>query len=79
MNYRPFSLLPICGKIFERLLYKNIFYFLIENGLVSQNKSEFEPGDFNSVSMHKKMRFFTGISSVNVTKSAGNCGFGDIY
>ena len=31
--YRPVSLLPICGKIFERLLYKSIFYFFIESGL----------------------------------------------
>ena len=26
-NYRPISLLPICGKIFERLLYNKIFHF----------------------------------------------------
>ena len=29
-NYRPVSLLPICGKIFERLLY-NRFEHFIEN------------------------------------------------
>ena len=27
-NYRPISLLPICGKIFERLLYNEMFNFL---------------------------------------------------
>ena len=26
-NYRPVSLLPICGKIFERLLYDTMFDF----------------------------------------------------
>ena len=36
-NYRPVSILPICGKIFERLVYRNIFSFLIENSLISQN------------------------------------------
>ena len=44
-NYRPVSLLPICGKIFERLLYNEIFSFFIENGLISQKQSGFRPGD----------------------------------
>ena len=44
-NYRPVSLLPICGNIFERLLYNNMFSFLIENDLVSENQSGFKPGD----------------------------------
>ena len=44
-NYRPVSLLPICGKIFERLLYNNMFSFLIENDLISQNQSGFKPGN----------------------------------
>ena len=30
---------------FERLLYKNMFSFLIENHLISQNQSKFKPGD----------------------------------
>ena len=29
-NYRLFSLLPICDKIFEKLLYNSIFNFLLE-------------------------------------------------
>ena len=36
----------MCGKIFERLLYKEIFSFFIENGLISHNQSGFKPGDF---------------------------------
>ena len=44
-NYRPVSFLPICGKIFERLLYNEIFSFFIENGLISQKQSGFKPGD----------------------------------
>ena len=27
-NYRPVSLLPICGKIFEGLLYDTLIFFL---------------------------------------------------
>ena len=44
-NYRPVSLLPICGKIFERLIYNNLFEYFIENDLMSQNQSGFKPGD----------------------------------
>ena len=44
-NYRPISLLPICGKIFERLLYNKMFNFFITNHLISTNQSGFKPGD----------------------------------
>ena len=44
-NYRPISLLPIIGKIFERLLYNQMFEFFIRNDLISQNQSGFKSGD----------------------------------
>ena len=44
-NYRPVSLLPICGKFFERLTFNKMFKFFIENELISPNQSEFKPGD----------------------------------
>ena len=44
-NYRPVSLLPVCGKIFERLIFNEMFRFLIENNLISSNQSGFNPGD----------------------------------
>ena len=44
-SYRPISLLPIIGKIFERLLYNQMFEFFIGNDLISQNQSGFIPGD----------------------------------
>ena len=44
-NYRPISLLPVSGKIFERLLYDNMFKFFTENSLILQNQSGFKPGD----------------------------------
>ena len=43
-NYRPVSLLPICGKIFERLLYNRLYEYFIENELISSNQSCFKPG-----------------------------------
>ena len=43
-NYRPISLLPITGKIFERLICNRMFEFFIRNDLISQNQSGFRPG-----------------------------------
>ena len=43
-NYRPISLLPVCGKILERLIYKKMFEFFTENELISHNQSGFKPG-----------------------------------
>ena len=44
-NYRSISLLPICGKIFEKLIFKEMFKFFIENELILLNQSGFKPGD----------------------------------
>ena len=44
-NYRPVSLLPICGKIFDRLILNELFNFLLENNPISPNQSRFKPGD----------------------------------
>ena len=32
-NYRPVSLLPICGKILERLMFNEMFEFLLKINL----------------------------------------------
>ena len=44
-SYSPVSLLPICEKIFERLFFNELFNFLLENNLISLNKSRFKPED----------------------------------
>ena len=44
-NYRPISLLPICGKVLERLLYDSMFEFLIQNNLITPKQSGFKRGD----------------------------------
>ena len=38
-------MLPICGKIFERLIFNEMFMSLIENNLITSNQSGFKPGD----------------------------------
>ena len=43
-NYHPVSLLPICTKIFERIIY-NYTHDVIDNNLISQNHSGFKRGD----------------------------------
>ena len=44
-NYRLISLLPISGKIFQRLIYNKMFEYFIKNDLISHNQSGFKPGD----------------------------------
>ena len=44
-NYRPISLLPILAKVFERIIYKKLYNYLISNKLITKNQSGFRPGD----------------------------------
>ena len=44
-NYRPISLLPICSKIFEKILFNSIYNHFHENKLLSKHQSGFRPGD----------------------------------
>ena len=44
-NYRPISLLPIFGKIFEKIIYNKLFQYLQENKFLSDNQSGFRSGD----------------------------------
>ena len=44
-NYRPISLLPICGKMFERIIFNNLYSYLNANNLITKNQSGFRPGD----------------------------------
>ena len=39
------SLLHVCGKVLERLLFNKLFKFFIENKLISSNQSGFKPDD----------------------------------
>ena len=44
-NYRPISLLPICGKFFEKLTFNEMFKFFIINELISTYHLRFKPGN----------------------------------
>ena len=36
-NYRPISLLPICGKILEKIIFTHLYSYLHTNNLISKN------------------------------------------
>ena len=44
-NYRPINLLPIFGKIFERVIFKDLFNYFHKNELFTKCQSGFLPGD----------------------------------
>ena len=44
-NYRPISLLPICSKLFEKLVFNCLYSYLNNNNLITKNQSGFRPGD----------------------------------
>ena len=44
-NYGPVSLLPICGKIFQRLIFNYLFEYLEKSKLLSAHESGFQAID----------------------------------
>ena len=40
-NYRPISLLPICSKVFERVIFNSLYSYFIENNLITWRQSGF--------------------------------------
>ena len=44
-NYRPISLLPILAKVFEKIIFQNLYAYLNANNLITKNQSGFRPYD----------------------------------
>ena len=44
-NYRPISLLSVVSKILERIVFKHVYNFLRDHGLLTKLQSGFIPGD----------------------------------
>ena len=44
-NYGPVSLLPICSKIFERMIYDDMLKYFLDNNLITPKQFVFRPGN----------------------------------
>ena len=44
-NYRPISLLPICSKLFEKIIFNQLYSYFSDNNLITKNQSGFRSGD----------------------------------
>ena len=40
-NYQPVSWLPVCGKVFERLIFSSLYKYLEDDKLLSFHQSGF--------------------------------------
>lgn len=40
-NYRPISIIPVVAKVFERVVYDQVFTYLTENNIISNHQSGF--------------------------------------
>ena len=47
-NYRPISLLPVCEKILEKIIFDNLYTYLHRNDFITKIQSGFRPGDFTT-------------------------------
>ena len=44
-NYRPISVLPICSKLFEKVIYDNLYHYFETNNIFNINQSSLRAGD----------------------------------
>jgi hypothetical protein len=56
-NYRPISLLPILGKVFEKLYYKRLVSFLDRNNIISYTQYGFRKGRCTSDAINSFLEY----------------------
>ena len=59
-NYHPISLIPVAGKIFEKILHNNLYELFTEN-LISPNQSGFKPGESSINNFCPSLMKFTNL------------------
>ena len=65
-NCHPISFISVAGKIFERILYNNMYEIFTENNLISLNKSDFKPGDHVLTNVYPSLMKFTNLLTFEV-------------
>ena len=63
-NYRPVSILPIFGKIFEKIIYNRLYAFFTSKGILHDDQFGFRKGHSTSHALHKSVD--------SITKSLAN-------
>ena len=64
-NYRPVSILPIFGKIFEKIIYKRLNSFFLANGTLKDQQFGFRKGHSTTHALHKSVDDITKAISNN--------------
>ena len=67
-NYRPISIIPAVAKVFERIIYDQLYAYLLANNLLSTHQSGFR-------SLHSTVTFLleaTDDWAFNVDQGNGN-------
>ena len=57
-KYRPISVLPICSKIFEKCVHRQVSDYLEEKGLLSSTQFGFRKKRNTELSGHRKIVLF---------------------
>jgi hypothetical protein len=51
-NYRPISLLPVFSKIFEKVMYKRLYYHLISNNILAKEQFGFRCNNSTEIAIY---------------------------
>ena len=54
-NYRPVSILPIFGKIFEKIIYTRLYAFFTAKGILHEDQFGFRKGHSTTHALHKSV------------------------
>ena len=54
-NYRPVSILPLFGKIFEKVIYKRLYNFFTSKGVLTDSQFGFRKGYSTTHALHKSI------------------------